>query len=887
MNKRLPPLSALMYGLWLSSAAHSADFGDWAEKKETPSTSSPKRNVWGSHPNLKEEVQPTLTALRQENEELRRLLAEKATAALPPPREEPVAYPVLSFRWINLFNGYPDTTSANYDPRTRQYYDASSGGFPSQQPLHPNLKNILGPEVKAWEVRVNAAREAYKAAYQDWQYKQKRYLRKVREDLAHTTQQLETLTDSLILPNPQTNSTSIQEVAKESKSAEILQRAKTDAENAERVFKDMQKSLVAAHPTECKIIGEDERQLTFLTVDELEKRLIWGFIEKPLATPYRTSTGKRHDPKNIRGFVLADPVDIRIGIHTLSWMIPHLKKELAIFEDIFTLYNKNVIPNTSNFLSLDAWRDWQNSTSANQLKEHLKTAYPFTSIAKFQMPRTDQEETSRLLRRDELGFKLRSAYIDHIKRYLEIEIHNLSDSFFNIYTGLDRVTETDTKTTSTAKKLGEKRVFPKPLSTPFLSVQARVQPAILDEDSLLPDAVMPFIIPKKAQMATEYPSPKAMGFHRNFWPDVMRELSTKGKRVLKPSSSGVGGAAEYVQLYSQYEKAVEDIRLYFASLHKAKSSNLKLLFEFFLTTPLQPQQIASEMVIELAELGITDLDLTNLRLLPSNQSEPVLRRYSQINLANNALQSPNPNVFNSSLVSLNVSHNRLHNLEFAVPLTELKILDVSAQMLNSVAPFGNEGVTPLLKLEQLNLAHTGLSQIVPLAGFSSLRILDLSKNNIVTVTPLKELKTLEELDLEQNQIKDIGDLESLYKLRKFNISRNPLGTLKSVAKLEALEILIANQCQFQGFWPVVLPIVKGDADPQPKTLTHLHLKGNPGLIWLPYTKKSSHSSVDVKNNDSDFNTSFPGLQVLEVEHNAQLKAVPGKPITLSALERRF
>ena len=83
MNKRLPPLSALMYGLWLSSAAHSADFGDWAEKKETPSTSSPKRNVWGNHPNLKEEAQPTLTALRQENEELRRLLAEKATTAPP------------------------------------------------------------------------------------------------------------------------------------------------------------------------------------------------------------------------------------------------------------------------------------------------------------------------------------------------------------------------------------------------------------------------------------------------------------------------------------------------------------------------------------------------------------------------------------------------------------------------------------------------------------------------------------------------------------------------------------------------------------------------------------------------------------------------------------
>lgn len=886
MNKRLPPLSVLMYGLWLSSAAYSADFGDWAEKKETPSTSSPKRNVWGSHPNLKEETQPTLTALRQENEELRRLLAEKATAAPPPPREEPIAHPpVLSFRWINLFNGYPDTTSANYDPRTRQYYDTSTV-FPSRQPLHPNLKNILGPEVKAWEARVNTAREAYKAAYQDWQYKQKRYFRKIGEDLAHTTQQLGTLTDSLILPNPQTDSASIQEVAKESKSAEILQRAKIDAENAERVFKDMQKLLVAAHPKECKLIEDDEHQLIFLTVDELEKRFIWGFVEKPLAVPYSTLPGERNDPKNVKGFMWTDPIDIRIGIHTLSWMVPHLEKELTTFMDILTRYKRDFVPKVSGILSPAKWSDWYHSTSANELKGQIKAAYPSTSIAKFEAPITDQEETLRLLRRDKLNLKLRSAYLDHIKRYSEVDIQ-ASDRFFKRYTGLDHVTETNVQTTSTTNKLGEKRIFSKPLSVPFSSVQARIQPAALAEDGLLPNAVMPFIIPKKAQMATEYASPKAMGFHRNFWPDVMRELMAKGKTVLKSPSFGLGGIAKYAQLHSQYEKVLKDISLYLKPLHTAESFALPLPFEFFFTPLPQPKQIAPETLIELAELGITDRDLTNFRLLPDSQSEPVLRRYSQINLANNALQSPNPNVFNSSLISLNMNHNQLRNLEFAVPLTELKILDVSDQILNGVSPFGNEGVTPLLKLEQLNLAHTGLSQIAPLAGFASLRILDLSKNNIVTVTPLKELKTLEELDLEQNQIKDIGDLESLYKLRKLNVSRNPLGTLKSIAKLEALEILIANQCQFQGFWPVVLPIVKGDADPQSKTLTHLHLKGNPGLIWLPYTKKNSHSSVDVKNNDFDFNKTFPGLQVLEVEHNAQLKAVPGKPITLSALDKRF
>lgn len=869
----------------LSSAFSTPDL---REGRETPPASSPKRNVWGSNPSLSE-TQPKLDRLLQENEELRRSLAQNAAAGAAPRAElfDPQAHPVLSIGWVNLLNGYPDPTSTNYDRKNRQYYDASTGIFPPKQPSSNSLKNQVGPEVKTWELQTRTAREAYMAAYQDWQHKQKRYLRKLGEDLAHATQQLGTLTDSLLVSSPQNSGkASMEETGKESRKAEILQRAKIDADNAEHTFKKLQKLLVAAHPTECKTMG-DERQLIFLTPEEFERRFIWGFVEKPLTTSYKTLPGQRNDPKNVKGFLLTDPMDIRIGTHMLSWMIPHLEREYNILVDIRTRYKRDFAPKVSGgflggILSPAKWSDWHYSTSADLLKDGLKRDYPPFSIAYFPEPKTDQEETLRLLRRDNLGLKLGSKYLDYIKRYQEVESGDLSESFLKVYRGADKATEINMQTTY----LNPTRTFPKSLLTPFLSIQTRLQSDPVDKDRLFPDTVVPFIIPRKAQMAAEYVSPKAMGFHRNLWPSVMRELLAQHRTVLKTSSFGLDGATEYAKLYGRYESLVKEISLYLKPLQTADSYSIPSPFEFFFTTSLPPKQLAPEAVVDLAERVIIDRDLTHLRLLPGSKSEPVLHRYIKISLENNKLQSPNPTVFGPNLTSLNVGRNQLRDLEFAVPLTRLTELDVSGQFLSDLSPFGNEDVMPLPNLEKFILAHTGLSQIAPLARFSSLRVLDLSENNIVTVAPLKDLRTLEELNLAQNRIMDMTDLESLYKLRKLDVSSNPVKNLKSIVKLEALQVLIANQCGFTGNWSTILPVAINDVDPRPKALTHLLLKGNEKLIWLPYQTKKSYSSSEVKGNDSALNTSFPGLQVLEVGTKAKLEATVDKPISLSALDRK-
>ena len=336
-----------------------------------------------------------------------------------------------------------------------------------------------------------------------------------------------------------------------------------------------------------------------------------------------------------------------------------------------TRYKRDLVPNvTGGFLSPTQWGNWYNPTQfIDSLKNTLREEHPSLSVASFQKPETDQEETLRLLRRDALGRKLRSKYLAHIRRYQEIENSDTSGSFFKVYKGLDEVSEVETQIPPTFNKVGEQRNFPKPLSTLLVSIQTRYQRDPADKDNVFPDSMVVFTPPKKAQMATQYVSPKAMGFHRSHWPRVLQELKTEGKSVLKKQPSKLGSPAEYRELYQQYESLVQNISVDLKTLQTAYSSFLPTPVEFFFTNPLPLKQIAPAAEVNLEERDITDQDLTTLRLLSGGKSEPVLLRYTKVNLKGNNLQFPNSTAFGPNLISLNVSDNQLRDLGFAVPLT--------------------------------------------------------------------------------------------------------------------------------------------------------------------------------------------------------------------------
>ncbi|MGV8949419.1 MAG: hypothetical protein ACOH2E_08720 [Candidatus Paracaedibacter sp.] len=382
MNKKLPHFFACLSVLGLSVSTYAAEGwgsdwgGGWGNPKKTSSatnTSSTSAKIpasandtnvasaaASSSSNLTiERVTPSPSLLNTHAYSSPILSAVELDLKAAAPgvnREEsfdPYARPVLSFRWMNLINGYPDLTSTNYDTKNRQYYDAAT--FPSKQPLFSSLKNsLMSAELKVWEVRVKADREAYKIAYQDWQHKEKRYLRKLGEDLAHATKQLETLTDSIFVSSPPHSNASMDSTKKEHKKEEVLTRAKIAAEAAKSTFEEKQKLFLALHPVECRIV-EGEQQLVFLTPEELERRFIWGYVEKPLFTAYKTPPRQPHDPNNIKGFLLTDPIDIQIGIQMLSNMITHLEREYGILQDILTRYKRDCVPQIMGLFSSASW----------------------------------------------------------------------------------------------------------------------------------------------------------------------------------------------------------------------------------------------------------------------------------------------------------------------------------------------------------------------------------------------------------------------------------------------------------------------------------------------------------------------------------------------------
>jgi Leucine-rich repeat (LRR) protein len=177
----------------------------------------------------------------------------------------------------------------------------------------------------------------------------------------------------------------------------------------------------------------------------------------------------------------------------------------------------------------------------------------------------------------------------------------------------------------------------------------------------------------------------------------------------------------------------------------------------------------------------------------------------------------------ASLVLLNLSANAIQNVptSFKLPSTELKILDLTSNSINSVNL--NKILTGATKIENLNLSRNSLSDMADnsFTNLQSLQVLVLNENGITQLTARHfEANThLKELFLRMNQLKSINgtlstnvDLEvldvsansltnidlativNLKKLKSLNVSSNQLDMLSMevMNNFEKLEILLVN-----------------------------------------------------------------------------------------------
>ncbi|XP_062511836.1 leucine-rich repeat-containing protein 9-like isoform X2 [Corticium candelabrum] len=165
-----------------------------------------------------------------------------------------------------------------------------------------------------------------------------------------------------------------------------------------------------------------------------------------------------------------------------------------------------------------------------------------------------------------------------------------------------------------------------------------------------------------------------------------------------------------------------------------------------------------------------------------------------------------------SLTSLNLEHNELTSLEGLTALTNLKILclnhnRVESLFANKAKPVYTGGknahlvpssfyadATPILtKLQVLHLGHNGIVDMtqLQLQRFPALQSLFLQANEIVIVDGLFGVTTLKELVLDRNRIKSIGadTFASLSNLVELHLEENRLKDLSHFDSLQSLSRL--------------------------------------------------------------------------------------------------
>ena len=184
-------------------------------------------------------------------------------------------------------------------------------------------------------------------------------------------------------------------------------------------------------------------------------------------------------------------------------------------------------------------------------------------------------------------------------------------------------------------------------------------------------------------------------------------------------------------------------------------------------------------------------------------------------LFQNSISGVTPLAGLTSLRSLNLSDNRISDPSPLAPLTSLTSLwlqgnpissfsDVPLASFSSLTLLGLSGrwITDSLlaslaadypMLNGLFLTDGSVTDLTPLAGITSLELLDLSHNSISDLSPLRSLTSIRDLYLDDNSISNLSPLSSLASLDTLDITRNAISDLSPLVGLPSLAYLTADR----------------------------------------------------------------------------------------------
>lgn len=167
-------------------------------------------------------------------------------------------------------------------------------------------------------------------------------------------------------------------------------------------------------------------------------------------------------------------------------------------------------------------------------------------------------------------------------------------------------------------------------------------------------------------------------------------------------------------------------------------------------------------------------------------------------------------------------------------LTSVKKLDLSKNQIKEI-----EGLENLTELKKLNLSSNQINEIKGLKSLENLTHLNLSKNQITKINGLQLLTNLERLSLSENKINEIGELETLTVLGKLDLENNQITEIKGLDNLKNLGVLDLRTNQIKEIKGLENLTELKNLFLQNNQITEL--KGLENLKWL--------SLLDIKNNE--------------------------------------
>jgi Leucine-rich repeat (LRR) protein len=147
--------------------------------------------------------------------------------------------------------------------------------------------------------------------------------------------------------------------------------------------------------------------------------------------------------------------------------------------------------------------------------------------------------------------------------------------------------------------------------------------------------------------------------------------------------------------------------------------------------------------------------------------------------------------------TLDLSHTPVSDVSPLAGLTALEGLGLTHTQVSDVSPLAG-----LTHMEILDLSFAPVSDASPLAGLTALRVLNLSHTQVSDASPLAGLTALRVLSLSHTQVSDVSPLAGLTALRALNLSHTQVSDVSPLAGLTALLVLNLSHTQVSDVSPL-------------------------------------------------------------------------------------